>query len=724
MLYYAHSLENASEDKWQPLREHLENTGEMAAEFAKSIGAESFALTAGLLHDIGKYSEEFQERLRGSSHRVDHSTAGAQEVVRQYGKAIGRLIAYVVSGHHTGLPDYGSLADEDSLCKRLQKKVPEYYHAYANEQLAFPSELSLPIHPLETNPGFSLQFFIRIIYSCLVDSDFLDTEAVLDPQRASARGNYPKVGELLARLDLYMDELSRQAPVTAVNQWRQRILKCCQEKAHCSPGLFTLTVPTGGGKTLSSLSFALRHIMKHRMERVIYIIPYTSIIEQNASVFRRILGDSCVLEHHSNFQFTDIGDETWTSQQYRLRLSSENWDAPIIVSTNVQFFESLFSSRSSRCRKIHNIANSVIILDEAQMLPTSYLKPCLLALAELVKNYKVSMVLCTATQPAIKELFPETFFPIELAPEPRMLYEEFRRVQVIQLGDVDDEELSNMIEEEEQALCIVNTRSHALKLYNHLKGEGRFHLSARMYPIHRSQKLKEIRKTLAAGKQCRVISTQLIEAGVDVDFPVVYRAISGIDSIAQAAGRCNREGRLLSGKVYLFRPERHGQPRGWFSRTAKVAEMVMRNNEEPLSLESVDQYFTLLYDIEGKRLDEKEIIQQFEEGASRLAFPFRKVNAEFNIIEANMVPIIIPRDSECIRLLEEARWKGSSIRLSRVFQRYMIQIYESEFTELLKLNALETIAEQYIVLKDINMYCEETGLTLSNSVSVDDILIF
>ena len=725
VAYYAHSMEGAGEDRWQLLKNHLEGTGQLAARFAKGFGASLFAQAAGLLHDIGKYSEEFQKRLKGSPLTVDHSTAGAQEAVRLYGDALGRILAYVIAGHHAGLPDYGSPADDDSLCRRLHKDLPYRYDAYKREVTSLPIKASLPIRPSSVNPGFSLQFFIRFLYSCLVDADFLDTEAAIDPQRARARGAHPGLQELLPHLDRYLESKRTSSPKTPINRWRREILESCQEKANLSPGLFTLTVPTGGGKTLSSLAFALRHAIKHCMDRVIYVIPFTSIIEQNAAVFRQIFGESCVLEHHSNFQFHIDDDETWSQEQYRLMLSTENWDAPIVVTTNVQFFESLFAAKGSRCRKLHNIANSVVILDEAQMLPTQYLKPCLLALAELVRNYHTAVVLCTATQPAIKTFLPDNLVIKELAPDPPALYEAFRRIHVAQLGEVDDESLATMMKEHGQALCIVNTRDHALKVYKLIQGKGAFHLSARMYAVHRSRKLQEIRDILKEGGECRVVSTQLIEAGVDVDFPVVYRAVAGVDSIAQAAGRCNREGRLQSGgNVYIFRPERHGQPRGWLSRTAAVAEMVMRNYDDPLSLEAVRQYFALLYDIEGKKLDEKEIIQQLEADAKRLAFPFRSIDPAFRIIEGDMTPIVIPRDPECIELVQEARWNGATARLSRSLQPYSVQVYFNEYMDLLDRDALEVIAGQYCVLKDLTLYSEETGLTRSSSVSADDLLIF
>lgn len=724
-MYYGHSLEGKPENYWQPLKEHLENTSQLSAKFADKFGAYSLGRIAGLLHDIGKYSDEFQQRLRGSPIRVDHSTAGALEAIQLYGKALGTLLAYVIAGHHAGLPDFGTPADHDSLCYRLERPPSTKWDHYKGEISPLPAVQALPIKSLSHNPGFSLQLFIRFLFSCLVDADFLDTEAFYDSQKSSTRVRAGDLSILYQRIHSYLDSLSQKAPETPVNRRRQQILEHVQNQAALNRGIFTLTVPTGGGKTLTSLSFAVKHAINHGMDRVIYIIPYTSIIEQNANVFRRIVGAENVLEHHSNYTFPDLDDETWSPAEYRLQLAAENWDAPIVVSTNVQFFESLFAAKSSRCRKLHNIANSVVILDEAQMLPTQYLKPCLLALTELVRNYNCSIVLCTATQPALSNLLPEGSSTLELAPDPPQLYQAFKRVQITNLGFQTDDELAARIRSHDQVLCIVNTRRHAGMLFELLKDEPDvYHLSALMYPAHRSQKLAIIREALASGKSCRVVSTQLIEAGVDVDFPVVYRAIAGIDSIAQAAGRCNREGRLSSGQVYLFDPEPHGKPSGWLKETAAIAEMVLRKHADPLSLEAVEEYFSQLFDFEGHRLDKHEIITKFEERRNELAFPFREVATTFQIIEQEMVSLIIPRDDECLKVLADVRWRGPSQKASRALQRYTVQVYPYQLHQLSQIKAVERVAGNYIVLRDLSLYNEERGLVMDDSVSLTDILIF
>lgn len=310
-------------------------------------------------------------------------------------------------------------------------------------------------------------------------------------------------------------------------------------------------MPTGGGKTVASLAFALKHAVEHNMDRVIYVIPYTSIIEQNAQIFREILGDDNVLENHCNVDYE--GTEEFRPMQ----LASENWDKPVVVTTNVQFFESLFSNKSSKCRKLHNIANSVIIFDEAQMLPIDYLTPCLSMIQELVENYGTSVVLCTATQPALDDFFVSKEQIVELCPRLGEQFRFFERVTYQNIGSISKEGITELLAKEQSVLCIVNTRKDAQELYHSLQGGGVYHLSTSMYPKHRKRVLKCVKERLSTKKKCILISTSLVEAGVDLDFSCVYREIAGIDSMIQAAGRCNREGKrtVEESKVYIFELE-------------------------------------------------------------------------------------------------------------------------------------------------------------------------
>lgn len=720
MMYYAHSSGN-DKSTWQPLKEHLEAVSGISAQYAEAFSASQFAQAAGVLHDLGKYSAEFQMRLEGSPIRVDHSTAGAKEAIQLYGAAAGKVLAYAISGHHRGIPDYGSVEDERSLAARLELE-PRDYSAYSGDSLSFPdrSTMKLPVSPLPGQPGFSVQFFIRMLYSCLVDADFLDTERAFDGDKALSRSIcYPSLDELERRLIRHLEKLSASAPDTLVNRGRATILKACIDRAAEVPGFFSLTVPTGGGKTLSSLAFALRHAVTHGLRRVIYVIPFTSIIEQNAQVFRRALGPEAILEHHSNFEYPGEDSDDWTDQVARLYLATENWDAPLVVTTSVQFFESLFANKSSRCRKLHNVARSVIILDEAQMLPTHHLQPCLGVLRELTANYGSTVVLCTATQPALEGLLPQDTVIREIAPDPPRLYAEFRRVVATRLGPLDDAALAQRVLEHPQALCIVNTRAHARELYKLISSEpGAFHLSACMCPRHRSAQLDSIRQALQDGGPCRVVSTQLIEAGVDVDFPAVLRASAGLDSVAQAAGRCNREGRFHKGQLFMFEAVDHPL-RGWFQRTASVAEMALRGGNDPLGLDTVKTYFEKLYDVESDQLDSCGILKLSEAGRRDLDFQFESIARQFSVIDSALASIVIPWDDEAHELIRTAKYAPSR-RVLRRLQPYVVQVYPNQFFALERSGSVESMGGEkgmVHVLKDMSCYTD-MGLVLPESMYV------
>lgn len=445
------------------------------------------------------------------------------------------------------------------------------------------------------------------------------------------------------------------------------------------------------------MAFALKHAIVNGMRRVIYVIPYTSIIEQNAAIFRDLFGENIVLEHHSNILHYDDTDGETESISANVKLASENWDMPIVFTTNVQFFESLFASKSSRCRKLHNIVGSIIIIDEAQMIPTDFLLPCINALVELVTNYNTTIVLCTATQPAINTFLPPEIKPIEIIDEPQKLYSDFKRVEINHLGELHDDLLAKKLQSEKQVLCIVNSKKHARVLYEMIRKEGSYHLSTRMCAVHRSHVLRLIKARLRNAETCRVVSTQLIEAGVDIDFPVVFRSSAGIDSIAQSAGRCNREGIREKGTVFVFRPERHGLPSGWLSRTASIGEEVFRRVADPISLEGVNEYFQQLYNIEGERLDKKGIMTDIKEQQKQLKFPFRSIANKFKLIDENTTSIVIPYDDECKFLIEKTMYSEFPRKFIRKLQRYSVQVYESEFRDMLRLGIIRDIAGIFVL---------------------------
>lgn len=438
MKFFAHSTDNVDQSDWQTLESHLSAVGDLAAKRAAAFESAALGRTAGLLHDLGKYTEEFQQRLKGEYPRVDHATWGARIACERYG-ALGKLLAYGIAGHHAGLANGRDSEKRRCLADRLKAELPQLAPTWQREIELPPVEaLGAPerFKPHPDRPQFQLGFLARMIFSCLVDADYIDTELFyknVSGERNLRDGRYPELVELRGRLDQYFCRFEADTPV---NELRAEILQRVRGNALREPGLFSLTVPTGGGKTLASLAFALDHAIQHGLRRVIYVIPFTSIVEQNAAVFREAfgeLGELAVLEHHSAF-FDD--NKNSPEARDKLKLAMENWDAPIVVTTAVQFFESLFADRPSRCRKVHNIAASVVILDEAQVLPLKLLRPCVAALDELALNYRSSIVLCTATQPALKA--PDFHAGLEnvreLAPEPERVFRELERVRIRHVG--------------------------------------------------------------------------------------------------------------------------------------------------------------------------------------------------------------------------------------------------------------------------------------------------
>ena len=729
--YFAHSKKDKDKSEWQPLIEHLMNTADLAEQFGRDANISELARTAALLHDLGKYSDAFQRRLEGSPRKVDHATAGAREAIglfnqNQNQKWLATMLAYCIAGHHTGLPNYGSAIDVETdatLSARLNpnKKKLEDFSAYKTE--LDPATLALPTHlkirPDHEHPGFSFSFLTRILYSALVDADFQETETYMNDGE-KPRGGYSNIEELCQRFNSHLRKFDN--PISEVNKKRTETLKTCIEKATTDQGFFTLNLPTGGGKTLASMAFALNHAVKHGLKRVIYVIPFTTIIEQNAGVFKECLGEQNVLEHHSNFDWNpkrdkdaESADDQTQEAISKLKLASENWDIPIVVTTNVQFFESLFANKSSRCRKLHNFAKSVIIFDEAQMLPREFLDPCMLAVKELVQNYGASAIFCTATQPALDKRLPGVKFT-DLVSDSQALFDFYKRVQIRKLGKVPDAELIEKIKAHEQVLCIVNTRRHAKGLYESLASEGSFHLSTLMCPAHRRETLRTIRQRLEDKRLCRVISTQVMEAGIDVDFPVGYRSLAGLDSIVQAAGRVNRNKNNSMGDMFVFTPETPFIKKAptFVKQGANVAESILRDHgDNPDSTQAITAYFTLLYTLQpADAFDAKRILAYFDKETGELDFDFKTAAENFNLIEDNTVPVVIPYNDEARKILEQARYHPYPFKFARPLQLYTVNIYQKEFEALQSKGAIETYNGTYEVLNNMNYYDENTGITL------------
>ena len=762
---FAHTGVNADRSDWHLLRCHLHAVAALAEQRAAKFGAASLGRQCGLLHDLGKYSNAFQARLNGAPVRVDHSTAGARVVAKKY-QLVGRLLAYVIAGHHAGLANGTGEGHPTPLDVRLDtRRYPGIPECPGWEQeLAVADELAWTQHTPHPDKdtardrrGHCLALLTRMLFSAAVDADRLDTEAFYikaDGKGEAPRGGWQPLARLKAQLDQHMSQMNvrseqsaENAGQRAVNTERARVLATARAKAHLQPGLFSLTVPTGGGKTLASLTFALDHAVQHGLDRVIYVIPFTSIIEQTARVFRGALGEELadhVLEHHSAFREDEAleqlqeaagGGESGLQAGERLRLATENWDAPIIVTTAVQFFESLFSNRTSKCRKLHNIARSVVILDEAQTLPLKLLRPSVAVLDELARNYRSTIVLCTATQPALAAKRPDGSDGLpggllhvrEIVDAPRELYERLKRVTVRpSVGKLTDADLVGRLQQHDKALCIVGTRAHARELFIELQKKekaGTFHLSALMCPAHRSEMLKAIRAALDAGR-CRVVATTVIEAGVDIDFPNVYRAMAGLDSIAQAAGRCNREGKWSAEEsiVQLFEVEGRTSIRELRANEDAAREVLRKPDLDPLGLEAIEAYFRRLHwaRTAGREdgLDAKGILPRLNAQAHEGWLPFADIARDFQMIEGGMEPVIIPYNDTARRLLAELAEAERPGRLARKLQPYIVNVPRGPFQELQRIGRVVPVQKyrfqgQFMRLTDEarqEVYKEDLGL--------------
>ncbi|MDR1160316.1 MAG: CRISPR-associated helicase Cas3' [Syntrophomonadaceae bacterium] len=705
---FAHSANKSGQ--WQLLEDHLQMTASMAESFAESFNSAGWAYNIGLLHDLGKASDAFQEYLKKVSNvdsdedgayvpKTNHSSAGAVYSVERY-KEAGKIMAYCIAGHHAGLADwYPGKTKPKALSQRLNED-----RQYYEELKPFAIELSnllknfIPPPFIKTEEDFHL--WIRMLFSCLVDADFLDTEQHMSGDKE--RGLFLSIPVLSDIFLKYLGDFTKSAKQTNINKIRLEILEACKHAADTKSGFFEITVPTGGGKTLSSLAFAFKHALKYKKTRIIYVIPYTSIIEQTAKILKSILGEDNVIEHHSNI---DPEKETEKS-----RLACENWDAPIIVTTNVQFFESLYANKPSKCRKLHNIANSIIILDEAQMLPPELLYPVEEILTQLINNYKCSIVFSTATQPYFEKIENIT----KIVPASMCLYEKLKRVNYhFPQADAKKETWENVAEKLErykQVLCVVNTRRDCYELYK-LMPFGTIHLSALMCAEHRSKKIELIKEKLKRGEEIRVISTQLIEAGVDIDFPVVFRAFAGLTSIIQTAGRCNREGKMEKGKVFIFNPPKLS-PAGLMRKSEDAArEIISSDNFEIDNVETARKFFRSLIK-RANYTGDKEFKEMLVKDAQEGKFQFATYAEEFSIIDNNCAKPVIVEYNKSIELINHLRYGSISRNLMRKLQRYTVNLPENKFKELEAAGLIEETPNGIFVQSVKGFYGEDCGLNV------------
>ncbi|MGE4434295.1 MAG: CRISPR-associated helicase Cas3' [Bacteroidales bacterium] len=692
----------------QELSEHLYGVGQLASTFAELFLNAEWGKVIGQWHDVGKYSEIFQQYIKVNSGyevgsllgKVDHTSAGAILAKDILPNGYWQPIAYCIAGHHAGLHNWypepglsGSLLERltkfellNSIRGNLGKEIVDY------KNLSAPTGKALPCE--------SIHLWIRMLFSCLVDADYLDTESFMNPESFEKRGKYESLSALKKRFENYITRFAEKSEVSELNQIRDSVLKQCIESGLLEPGFFSITVPTGGGKTLSSMAWALEHAVKFNKKRIIFAIPYTSIISQTVQVYRDIFGELNVIEHHSN-----INDETTSDES---KLSVENWDAPIIVTTNVQLFESLYANSTSKCRKLHNLVNSIIILDEAQMLPPEFLKPILSVLKSLVDDFGASILFSTATQPVLtgtiggsgKNAFRgiETERIREIVPDFKCLTSKLKRVDVQMPENIHKnmewKEVADELMQFDQVLCIVNTRKDCRSLL-HLMPKDTIHLSRMMCSAHIMDVIVQIKERLRNGESIRVISTQLIEAGVDIDFPVVYRALAGLDSIAQSAGRCNREGKLSKegklGLTKVFCPPKN-TPLGLMRKGSETLKEMLGTTtcNNPLAPESYKKYFDLFYS-KIQNFDKPNIKNLLWQDAAQMKFQFATAARDFKLINdrgSETILIEYKGGSDLIRLFKR---KGPESWLMRKLQRYSVSVNAHDFERIRAAGLIEQI---------------------------------
>lgn len=693
--------------------EHQLGVAKLASEFADEFGMGEYGRLMGLLHDKGKEQTDWQKYLQGVTgynkeyvHITSgphHAYVGACIAKKQYPQ-VAPLIAAPIAGHHRGLYDDCDCQEE------LKKSIPQ--------DVSLPECIDIAKPNLSGCKPYDYHHLVRMLFSCLVDADSLDTEAFMTPLQASMRGSGATMEELSGIMESHLQKLRKTSANTEVNHIRNYVQDQCVKESDGKPGFYSLTVPTGGGKTLASVLWALRHAVKNNLRRIIIAIPYTSIIVQTAATLKDIFGEENVLEHHSNFLPEDIKDK---QLQERLQLATENWDYPIIVTTNVQFFESLFSNKRSDCRKLHNIAGSVVIFDEVQTLPLGFYKPIVHTLDTLQRLFGVSVLFTTASQPVLTgriegtnpmEGFDALKSVQEIIPAESRLHERLKRVELHFIeGGKTYNEIAEELSRHQRVLCIVNTRRDAKELYERLPNEGvRLHLSRMMCPLHVAKTIQRVKMALKdpANKPIRVVATQLIEAGVDIDFPVVYRQEAGLDSILQAAGRCNREGSHTLCNTYVFSlGKEHPLPPGLIAQ-ANNARLNMGQNEDWFAPEAMTDYFRQLH----SRVSDFDI-KQMNKLLYKPECEFEEAAHLFRLIDDQTTSVVVNYERS-LDLYQELLSEGPSYTLMKQLSQYCVNIRKCDFELLKNAGAIEEPFEGVFAVNSAKFYSEETGLTTEN----------
>lgn len=699
----------------QTLEEHLDGVAKLASGFAVAELKEA-AYYLGRIHDIGKCRPGFQRRLCGDKIRCEHACCGAAEIMRDKTSPLNFLLAYCAAGHHAGLQNGGAIndsPDDGTLHAALNKDASDYLPEGERFRWDIP-DLSGLMKMITDGAGKDTTewveraaFFTRYLFSCLTDADFIDTERFCSPHTERA-----VTGDFARALELVNDKLNGFSADTGVRQARKRL----QEQAFnfCgSGGIHILNMPTGSGKTLCSIRLALQKAVSEGKKRIIYVIPYTSIIEQTADIFNELFGDVLpVVQHHSNY-CPDEDDENGLTSD-KLKKACENWDAPLIVTTNVQLFQSFYHRKSSRLRKLHNIADSVIVFDEVHMMPIPFLQPCLRAVGYAVKYLGSEAFFLSATMPDFGELFGKYAKGCgydELISD-KSDFKAFRNCGFKFLGQTGWEKLAQMSEENDSSLIIVNSRKSAGRLYDMCRGMDRkvYCLSTYLTPNDRTRLIDEIRKALGNGEKITVISTSLIEAGVDLDFRAVYREIAGIDSILQSAGRCNREGKKDNCFTYIFIGE-DGMPKGELEMKAQISKGLLENGKNIAEPEIISEYYNRLYRFREDIIAENTI----SNGVKAIdQIPFRDYSERFdNMIDGDTVGIVIPCE-ENKEMLEKLSVGDRSVL--RRLQRYTATVYFYEFRDMLERGVIGDMGTGVYRLTVPGLYSSDRGLDTSGDI--------
>lgn len=718
-FFYAHTLEGENEKQWQPLKDHVENVAKLVKKFSAPWCTAEYADNLGLLHDVGKYQPDFQRRLHGEKMSVEHSIAGAKKWIEMKWPESG---AYCIAGHHSGLPDIGNKTDseeEPTLLGRIKRAAAQDYSGYKNElslkQIStFPAKDAVCMNSAIENIKKEYAFWTRMMFSCLTDADYLDTEAFCSGRKE--RGIYT---DFMACRDLINQRIAQFQADTPVKRAREALRSQVMSHTDEKADIYLINMPTGSGKTLTSMQFALERAICTNKKHIIYVIPYTSIIEQNAKVFKDIFGVDSVLEHHCNFDYESIKDPV---TRERLKRTAENWDASIIVTTNVQFFESIYGNRSSELRKLHNIADSIIIFDEAHMFPSLYFQPCLEAIRILTQRYHCEAVFMTATMPNfhtwMNEFGCSSVKTLDLT-EDKSSFPIFDRCKIEFLGQLSSEKLAGFAADAGNSLIVLNSRKAARQIYQLLPGK-KYHLSTYMTHDDRSRVIAEVRNSLVKREHFCLVSTSLIEAGVDLDFNIVFRELAGLDNLLQTAGRCNREGKKRNCKTYAFEFEEEDlRPKSNdFLIKQSFCREVFQKYDNAASPTAIEFYFNRLYayTLESRKsMDFKTAFSPASCGIDGFGFNYARYARDFRLIDENLQPLVIvtEENKKTVMALLKAVSYGGMVAM-RQLQKYSISLRPYEFEQLNKVGAV--CDEKGIhYLSRTRYYSREIGILFENN---------